>query len=163
MRWKVPTLAHPTVGQTSKSGHLGSISSRLKSPGLEIIQNFLERFLSINCQFCGNFATLKHTRSAPSGWISKFNQPLDAPGSLLSNALWFGTVRHTCERMKFGKGHVCLKTQGEQLRTSDTRTSSARNPQNVRKIWVCRLSKNFSNIKRLCLKLATSGEQRTKI
>ena len=93
--WKFPTLADSTMSKTSKSNHLGLISSRLKSPVHQIVLYFLERFLSLYFQFCDNLqlATSNLIRSAPSEWISKFDPLFDASGSVLSSALWFGTVR----------------------------------------------------------------------
>ena len=67
------------MGQTAISDHLGPISSRLKSPEYQMIKYFLERFLSVNFQFYGNLITSKLTRSAPGGWISKFDSPFDVP------------------------------------------------------------------------------------
>ena len=102
------------MGPTSKSDHVTLISSRLKSPGHQMIQ------------FCGNLATSKLTRSAPGGRISTFDPPLDAPGSELSSALWFDATRHTCERVCFAIGKetnwrapvvLILVSQWKQTRT----------------------------------------------
>ena len=42
VRWKVPTLAHRTEGQTSKSDRLGPVSSRLNSGDFyQLISNFV--------------------------------------------------------------------------------------------------------------------------
>ena len=73
------------------SDHFGLILWRLMSSRHLIIQNFLERALSINFQFC---ASSQNYRIGSDCLNYKVDPPVGAPGSALSSALWLGAVRH---------------------------------------------------------------------
>ena len=87
------------MGQMPKSDCSGPISSSLKSSGHQMIKYFLERFLSTKFPIFLRTGPLQNflARSAPMGLDFEFDPPLDAPGSVLSSALWFSAVRHTWE------------------------------------------------------------------
>ena len=97
VRWKVLNLAHPTVGQTSKSNLLGPISALLKWRSCHGIGVGIGKKVDRKIIFFGNLDISNVLRSAPSGRISTFDPPLDAPRSVLISALWISTVRNTWE------------------------------------------------------------------
>ena len=97
VRWKVLTLANRTVGQTSKSDHLGPISWVLKWPSRHEIGFWFGKNVGKKIQLFGNSAVSNVMKSTPRGQISASESPFPAPGSVLSSALRIGVVRHTWE------------------------------------------------------------------
>ena len=99
VRWKVLTLAHRTVGQTSESEHLEPICWVLKLPDCRVIGFGIGKNVDKILFFFGNSDISNVTRLVHSGRIRTLYPPLNAPRSRLSNGLRISAVRHSCERL----------------------------------------------------------------
>ena len=97
LRWKEPIVTQRTVGQTSNSEHLQSISLHFNWPNCRVIGFIIDKNVHKKILSFGNSVSSNVTRSTPRSRILMFDSSFDAPGSVLSSALQIRAVRHIGE------------------------------------------------------------------